>query len=58
VGLLAGAPIFGLVLQAFDAYGAAWMVFAALSAVVALVVAVGGAAIHRECALTRYADDS
>jgi hypothetical protein len=46
------------VLQAFDAYGAAWMVFAALSAVVALVVAVGGAAIHRECALTRYADDS
>lgn len=58
VGLLAGAPIFGLVLQAFDAYGAAWLVFAALSAVVAVVVAIGGAAIHRECARTRYAGGS
>ena len=49
VGLLAGAPIFGLVLQASDSYGAAWTVFAALSGVVALVVTGFGAAIHREC---------
>ena len=49
LGLLAGAPLFGLVLQAFDSYGASWTVFAALSGVVALVVAVFGAAIHREC---------
>jgi ACS family hexuronate transporter-like MFS transporter len=49
VGLLAGAPIFGLVLQAFDSYGAAWTVFAALSGLVALVIALFGAAIHREC---------
>src|SRR5882672_6122341 len=49
VGLLAGAPIFGLVLQAFDSYGASWTVFAGLSGVVALVVAAFGAAIHREC---------
>lgn len=58
VGLLVGAPIFGLVLQAFDAYGAAWTVFAVLSGLVALVVAAYGAAIHRECTLTRYADGS
>jgi MFS family permease len=58
VGLLVGAPIFGLVLEAFDAYGAAWTVFAVLSGVVALVVAAYGAAIHRECTLTRYADGS
>jgi predicted MFS family arabinose efflux permease len=49
VGLLTGAPIFGLVLQAFDSYGAAWTVFAALFGLVALVVAAFGAAIHREC---------
>ena len=49
VGLLTGAPIFGLTLQAFDSYGAAWTVFAVLSGVVAVVVAACGAAIHREC---------
>ena len=49
IGLLAGAPTFGLVLQAFDSYGASWTVFAGLSGVVALVVAAFGAAIHREC---------
>lgn len=49
LGLLAGAPTFGLVLQAFDSYGAAWTVFAVLSGVVALVVAAFGPAIHREC---------
>src|SRR5438874_61547 len=49
IGLLAGAPTFGLVLQAFDSYGASWTVFAGLSGVVALVVVAFGAAIHREC---------
>src|SRR5207248_3432931 len=34
IGLLAGAPTFGLVLQAFDSYGASWTVFACLSGVV------------------------
>jgi MFS family permease len=58
VGLLTGAPVFGLVLQTYDSYAAAWTTLAALSAVVALVVTVSGAAIHRESALTRYADGS
>jgi len=49
VGLLTGAPIFGMVLHAFDSYGAAWTVFAVFSALVATVVAVFAAAIHREC---------
>jgi MFS transporter, ACS family, hexuronate transporter len=49
VGLLIGAPIFGLVLQALDSYRAAWMVFALLSGRVAVVVAAKAAAIHREC---------
>ena len=49
VGLLTGAPIFGLVLQAFDSYRAAWLVFASFSALVALVVAANAPAIHREC---------
>ena len=48
VGLLSGAPLFGTILQLFDSYAAAWAVFAALSAVVGVVVAVFGAAIHRE----------
>jgi predicted MFS family arabinose efflux permease len=49
VGLLIGAPVFGLVLQALDSYRAAWMVFALLSGLVAVVVAAKAAAIHREC---------
>jgi predicted MFS family arabinose efflux permease len=48
VGLLSGAPVFGAMLQMFDSYAAAWALFAALSAVVAVVVALAGAAIHRE----------
>jgi len=48
VGLLSGAPLFGTILQLSDSYAAAWAVFAALSAVVGVVVAVFGAAIHRE----------
>ena len=49
VGLLTGAPIFGMVLHAFDSYGAAWTVFAGFSALVAIVVAVFATAIHHEC---------
>jgi len=53
LGLLTGAPIFGAVLEAFDSYGAAWTVFAVAAAVVALVIAAYGAAIHRECGPAR-----
>lgn len=49
VGLLAGAPCFGAILQATDSYGAAWGAFAALSVLVALVMTLAGGAIHREC---------
>lgn len=49
VGLLTGAPVFGLVLHLFDSYGAAWSVFALLSALVAAVVGAFARAIHREC---------
>ena len=48
LGLLVGPPIFGLLLEGFDSYAAAWMVFAALSAVVALVSLLAGPAIDRE----------
>ena len=48
VGLLTGAPIFGGVLEAFDSYAAAWTALATLSTAVAVVVALSGAAIHRE----------
>lgn len=49
VGLLAGAPCFGAILQATDSYRAAWGAFAALSVLVAVVMALAGGAIHREC---------
>ena len=49
VGLLTGAPIFGIILQLSDSYNAAWTTFALLSALVAVVVAANAAAIHREC---------
>jgi predicted MFS family arabinose efflux permease len=49
VGLLTGAPVFGIILQLFDSYGAAWTTFALLSALVAVVVATFAGAIHREC---------
>ena len=49
VGLLTGAPLFGVILQISDSYGAAWTTFALLSALVAAVVAVCAGAIHREC---------
>lgn len=53
VGLLTGAPIFGIILQLFDSYRAAWATFALLSALVAVVVAANARAIHRECNLAR-----
>ena len=49
VGLLAGAPCFGAILQATDSYGAAWGAFRALSVLVAVVMALAGDAIHGEC---------
>ena len=49
VGLLTGAPIFGIILQLSDSYSAAWTTFALLSALVAVVVAANAGAIHREC---------
>jgi MFS family permease len=49
IGLLIGAPLFGAVLEAFDSYGAAWTVFAVAAALVAVVTAIFGPAIHREC---------
>jgi ACS family hexuronate transporter-like MFS transporter len=53
VGLLLGAPLFGVVLEASDSYGAAWAVFAVLCALVALLMALAGGAIHRECERAR-----
>ena len=53
VGLLLGAPLFGVVLQASDSYKAAWAVFAALSLMVALLMALAGGRIHRECERAR-----
>ena len=49
VGLLAGAPCFGAILEATDSYRAAWGAFAALCVLVAGVMALAGGAIHREC---------
>ncbi len=55
VGLVLGAPLFGVVLQASDSYRAAWAVFAALAALVALMMSLAGRAIHRECLRARGA---
>jgi MFS family permease len=48
LGLLVGPPVFGLLLEASNSYAVAWAVFAALSALVAIVSLVAGAAIDRE----------
>ena len=53
VGIVLGAPLFGVVLQASDSYRAAWAVFAALAALVAVIMARAGRAIHRECERAR-----
>ncbi|HSB41004.1 MAG TPA: MFS transporter [Methylomirabilota bacterium] len=48
LGLLAGPPVFGMLLEASDSYAVAWAVFAALSAVVTAVSLLAGPAIDRE----------
>jgi len=48
LGLLVGPPVFGLLLEGFDSYAAAWAVFAALSGLVALISLLAGPAIDRE----------
>jgi MFS transporter, ACS family, aldohexuronate transporter len=48
LGLLVGPPVFGLLLEASNSYAVAWAVFAALSALVAVVSLAAGAAIDRE----------
>ena len=48
LGLLVGPPVFGLLLEGSDSYAVAWAVFAALSALVAIVSLVAGPAIDRE----------
>jgi predicted MFS family arabinose efflux permease len=53
VGIVLGAPLFGVVLQASDSYRAAWGVFAALAVLAAMIMALAGAAIHRECERAR-----
>jgi MFS transporter, ACS family, aldohexuronate transporter len=53
VGLLLGAPLFGVVLQVSDSYKVAWAVFAALAALVAVLMVLAGGAIHRECERAR-----
>lgn len=40
LGLLAGPPLFGVLLERFDSYAVAWAVFAALSGLVAIVAGV------------------
>jgi MFS transporter, ACS family, aldohexuronate transporter len=48
LGLLVGPPVFGLLLEASSSYAVAWAVFAALSALVAIVSLAAGPAIDRE----------
>src|ERR1700737_1950137 len=47
LGLLVGPPVFGLLLEAANSYSMAWAVFAALSALVAIVALLAGPAIDR-----------
>ena len=56
VGLLAGAPCFGAILQATDSYGAAWGAFAGLSVLVAVVMALAGALFIGNASGARPAD--
>jgi len=53
IGLVLGAPLFGVILQASDSYRAAWAVFAGLSALVGVAMAAAGGAIHAECLRAR-----
>lgn len=47
-GILAGAPLFGAVLDATDSYTLAWSAFALLALAVGVALAAGGRAIARE----------
>jgi hypothetical protein len=48
LGLLLGLSAFGLLVESRDSYTVAWAVFAALSALVSLVLLWAGAAVDRE----------
>jgi MFS transporter, ACS family, aldohexuronate transporter len=48
VGLLAGPPVFGLLLEGWDSYAVAWAAFAGLSALVAVTMIAAGPGIDRE----------
>jgi len=48
LGLLVGPPVFGLLLEASNSYAVAWAVFAALSALVAIISLAAGPSIDRE----------
>ena len=50
LGLLVGPPVFGLILEGWDSYAAAWAVFAALSALIAITMVGAGPRIDHECA--------
>jgi len=50
LGLLVGPPVFGLLLESWDSYAAAWAVFGALSALVAITMVGAGPTVDRECA--------
>jgi MFS family permease len=54
LGLLAGPPVFGLLVESTDSYAVAWAVFAALSGLVALVCLAAGPAIDREAGVRSY----
>jgi MFS family permease len=54
LGLLAGPPVFGLLIESTDSYAVAWAVFAALSGLVALVCLAAGPAIDRESGVRSY----
>jgi ACS family hexuronate transporter-like MFS transporter len=47
LGLLVGPPVFGLLLDRWDSYAAAWGAFAGLSALVSLILIATGSAIDR-----------
>jgi ACS family hexuronate transporter-like MFS transporter len=47
LGLLVGPPVFGLLLDRWDSYAAAWGGFAGLSALVSLILIATGSAIDR-----------
>lgn len=49
VGLLIGPTVFGLLLVRWDSYAAPWTAFAALAALITVVLLSTGAPIDHEC---------